>query len=114
MAMDVTGIPSSNVETLHPYLNVAGGNNPASLEKPSFIPSPQPDSLEFNLKELEGISRFLNRRLRFSINQELKQVVVKIIDAETDKVIKVLPPEEIQKLQLRIREALGILFDQLI
>jgi len=39
-------------------------------------------------------------------------VVVKVIDGETDKVIKVLPPEELQRLHVRIREAIGLLFDE--
>jgi len=39
-------------------------------------------------------------------------VVVKVVDGSTDKVIKEIPPEDIQKLVARIRETIGILFDQ--
>ena len=64
------------------------------------------------MREIEKLSGYFNRRLKFSINRELDQVVVKVIDGETDKVIKVLPPEELQRLHVRIREAIGLLFDE--
>ena len=61
---------------------------------------------------LENISLAFNRRLQFVIDQESKEIIVKVIDNETDKVIKVLPPEELQRLHSRIKETIGFLFDQ--
>jgi flagellar protein FlaG len=52
--------------------------------------------------------------LKFSVNRELGDVVVKVIDTTTDKVIKELPPEALQRLHVRIQEALGLLFDETI
>ena len=49
---------------------------------------------------------------RSMINQELDRVVVKVIDRETDKVIKEIPPEVLQRLHVRIREAIGLLIDE--
>jgi len=121
MSMEVTGIPFRNIES--PQIATTFLSTESSPVEPHSLHSREatlsqvqvPSHLaEQQLKELEGLTRFLNRRLKFSFNEELQQVVVKIVDDETDKVIKVLPPEEIQKLHLRIRETLGILFDQLI
>ena len=64
--------------------------------------------------DLEQISLAFNRRLKFEINQDSRQVIVKVIDNETDKVIKVLPPEELQRLHSRIRETIGFLFDRMV
>jgi flagellar protein FlaG len=63
-------------------------------------------------QDLEHISLAFNRKLKFVIDHESKEVLVKVIDSETDKVIKVLPPEELQRLHQRIRETIGFLFDQ--
>ncbi len=71
----------------------------------------QDDIREF-LRELQSVSTALNKRLSFRYHEELDQVVVKVIDRDTDKVIKELPPSEIQRVHLRIREALGLLFDE--
>mgnify|MGYP001549760066 CR=1 FL=1 len=62
--------------------------------------------------ELEQTASFLNKKLKFSINNELNEVVVKVVDAETDKVIKELPPEELLRISMRIREAVGLLIDE--
>jgi len=64
------------------------------------------------LTELENISSALNRRLKFSVNRELQQVVVQVVDRESDKVIKELPPEGIQRLYAKMQEALGMLIDE--
>ena len=65
-----------------------------------------------NLDILREAFRMFNRRLKFSVNEEIDRVVVKVVDGSTDKVIKEIPPEEIQKLVARIRETIGILFDE--
>lgn len=121
MSMEVTGISFRNTEgpqiTTHFFAKESSPVEQQSEHSREVTQSQAkvpPAFVEQQLKELEGLTRFLNRRLKFSFNEELQQVVVKIVDGETDKVIKVLPPEEVQKLHLRIRETLGILFDQLI
>ena len=83
-------------------------NNLADNKKP-----PNHDLQQTTL-DLEQISLAFNRRLKFVIDQDSKQIIVKVIDNETDKVIKVLPPEELQRLHSRIRETIGFLFDRMV
>ena len=54
----------------------------------------------------------LNKRLRYSVNRESGQVIVKVVDRNTDKVIKELPPEALQRLHARMQEAIGLLIDE--
>ncbi|MDR0784528.1 MAG: flagellar protein FlaG [Treponema sp.] len=65
-------------------------------------------------EELDRISFTLNTKLKFSIDRESHEILVKVIDPETDKVIKILPPEELRRLHYKIKEAVGIIFDELI
>ena len=78
------------------------------------VPQPrqEPVDMELVLKELQQVSQAFNRRLSFAINEKLDQVVVKVIDSETDKIIKEIPPAELQHVHERIREVIGILFDE--
>ncbi|QQO07533.1 flagellar protein FlaG [Breznakiella homolactica] len=62
--------------------------------------------------DLERISLAFNRKLKFVVDHESHQVTVKVIDPETDKVIKVLPPEELQRLHFKLKETIGFLFDE--
>lgn len=72
----------------------------------------EPVNMELVLSELQQVSQAFNRRLSFALNEKLDQVVVKVIDAETDKIIKEIPPAELQHVHERIREVIGILFDE--
>jgi flagellar protein FlaG len=62
--------------------------------------------------DLERVTLAFNRRLKFEVDHESHEVTVKVIDSETDKVIKVLPPEELQRLHDNIKETIGFLFDE--
>ncbi|MCL2007995.1 MAG: flagellar protein FlaG [Treponema sp.] len=62
--------------------------------------------------DLERISLAFNRRLRFEIDHESREILIKVIDTETDKVIKELPPEELRRLHSSLRETIGFLIDR--
>lgn len=64
--------------------------------------------------ELQKMSDMvMGRKVQFNVNKELDSVVVKVIDASTNQVIKEIPSEDIQKLKVNIRKAIGLLFDDL-
>ena len=66
-------------------------------------------------KQLQRLSDVvMGRKVLFSVNQELNQVVVSIVDPTTDKVIKEIPSADLQKLKIRIRKTIGLLFDEMI
>ncbi|MDR2079221.1 MAG: flagellar protein FlaG [Treponema sp.] len=68
--------------------------------------------LELAAADIERISLAFNKKLQFVVDHQSHEVTVKVIDTETDKVIKVLPPEELQRLHNRIKETIGFLFDE--
>jgi flagellar protein FlaG len=63
-------------------------------------------------KEIDQSMFPANRRLAFSVNSKLDEVVVKVIDTDTDKVLREIPPVELQHVYERIREVIGLLFDR--
>ena len=58
------------------------------------------------------ISQAFNKKLQFVVDQRLNEVIVKVIDKETDKVIKILPPEELLRLHRKLKETIGFLFNE--
>ena len=56
----------------------------------------------------------MGRKLRFNVNEELGSIVVKIVDPNTEQVIKEIPSADIQKLKINIRKAIGVIFDDMI
>jgi Uncharacterized flagellar protein FlaG len=75
-------------------------------------PENAPTELATLVQNLQRESEGLNRRLSFSMNEKLGQVVVKVIDADTDKVVREIPAAEMQQCSERIREAIGLLVDK--
>ena len=64
------------------------------------------------LHDILKMTEIFNRKLKFSIDRELDQVIVKVVDSQTDKVIKEIPPEELQRLYSSMKEAIGLLVDE--
>lgn len=62
--------------------------------------------------QMDSIAKSINRKLSYSFNRELNQVIVKVVDAQTDKVIKELPPAELQRLHQKIQEYIGMIVDE--
>ena len=79
-------------------------------------------NIEQNIAELKADSQAPQKmtemvggnKLQFSVNKELGSVVVSIVDSATNQVIKQIPSEDMQKLKLRIRKAIGSMFDEVI
>jgi len=79
---------------------------PEKKAKPQFSNSTTAD--------LEKIGLVFNRKLQFVVDHSSNQVIIKVIDKETDKVIKEIPPEELQRLHSNLKEAIGLLFDEMV
>ncbi len=66
-------------------------------------------------QQLQKMSDMIDgRKVQFNVNKELNTVVVKIVDSNTNQVLKEIPSEDMQKLKLRIRKAIGNLYDELV
>lgn len=64
-----------------------------------------------NLQELA--SKF-NRKLHFSVDKRINRILVKILDKNTDKVVRELPPDEIVDMVARLKEFIGTMFDRMV
>jgi len=62
--------------------------------------------------DIAHISQAFNKKLQFVVDHQSNEVIVKVIDKTTDKVIKVLPPEELQRLHRKLKETIGFLFNE--
>lgn len=66
-------------------------------------------------RELQKMSELVSgNKLQFNVNKDLNAVVVSVIDASTNQVIKQIPSEDMIKLKLRIRNAIGSVFNEVI
>ena len=71
--------------------------------------------IKADTQELQKMSEMVaGNKLQFSVNKELNSVVISIIDTATNQVVKQIPSEDMLKLKLRMRKAIGSVFDEVI
>jgi flagellar protein FlaG len=84
-------------------------------------PSPQKDlqkktrSAEQISKELDAINEKLNSTnssLQFSVDDNSQELVVKVVDRDSGKVIRQIPPESIVRLRASLKEMTGLLIEK--
>jgi flagellar protein FlaG len=113
MSLDISAVNAA--QYIHPVI-ASQVKEPVAAKaiqpKTDLMQSEPPVSIQAALNELSEVSAAFNKRLSFSLNEKLGMVVVKVIDTETDKVIREIPAAEVQHVHERIREVIGILFDE--
>ena len=66
--------------------------------------------VEEMVEALEAFANTVQTRLNFTIDEGTEDVVVKIMDKETDEVIKQFPAEEILELREKMQDLSALLF----
>ncbi|MCL2800882.1 MAG: flagellar protein FlaG [Treponema sp.] len=74
----------------------------------------KPQNIQTTAADIERIGSALNKKLQFVVDHRSNEVIVKVIDKATDKVIKEIPPEELQRLHRSLKEAIGLLFNEMV
>jgi flagellar protein FlaG len=105
---NVGSIPISSIP-LDDFRNQLIRQNDAAVKQE---PKVKPQVIHSTAADLERVSLVFNRKLQFVVDHHSNEVIVKVIDKETDKVIKELPPEELQRLHSNVKNAIGFLFDE--
>jgi flagellar protein FlaG len=101
-----------NVNSGAPLLNDVNWDNEVKRFTSSLPGNGALEKIRAGVERLQKVSLVFNKKLQFVVNHESNEITINVIDPDTDKVIKVLPPEELQRLHGKIEEAIGFLFDE--
>ena len=71
-----------------------------------------PEELENILNDLKKKLSLLNTQLKIQVDKDTDIIVVKVIDKETQKVIRQIPPEYVLKIAKYLNEIAGLLFSE--
>ncbi len=114
MGMEIPGILKSNPvqDVLLKEARMLPDRQPRQVDLPAEPQKLSRQEIEAQAKALEKTFLAFNRRVELSVNETINQVVIKVVDTDTDKVIKEIPAEEIQRLIARIKETIGLLVDE--
>jgi flagellar protein FlaG len=70
------------------------------------------DKLTEKIAQLNDYSQKINREIQFSVDEGTDRTVVKVIDSETDKVIRQIPSEEVLKIAESLENFSGMLLQE--
>lgn len=80
----------------------------------SALEAIQPEQTSEFISDIQNIAQMMNRKIQFSMDYENSEMIVRIIDKETQEVIRQLPAEELRDLHRKLKESaemLGFVID---
>lgn len=93
--------------------NIELGKNNTVIEREKTEIEEKPEGEIINAVESAN-KKFIayDRKFEFSIHEKTKEIMVKVIDVNTNEVIREIPPEKILDLVAAIWEIAGIIVDE--
>ncbi len=83
----------------------AGGENTGDKQAAAI----DKESVSSAVANINDYMQKVDRKLNFSMNEALGKIVIEVKDAETDEVIRSIPPKEIIEFAERLSESGGLL-----
>lgn len=84
-------------------------------QKEKYIEEAEQVSDAFIMKAIDKVNHTFEmqkRSLRFQIHERTNEVIVKVIDSETEEVIREIPPEKLLDMFANMLELAGLLVDE--
>jgi flagellar protein FlaG len=120
--MKVDSLESDISQNVGKNLSMADGvqseNNSSSnrlVGEPTNPPDEQQISeehLEKAVENLQKVAANLKSRLSFSKDESTGKTIIKVLEEDSGKIIRQIPPEEMLRLSAKMTEVIGILFDK--
>ncbi len=70
------------------------------------------DDIKAAMERIVNTAKFFNRKIHLELEKDLNIMIVKVIDEETDEVIRQIPPEEVIRLSKHAQDLKGLLIDK--
>ncbi|WP_059049973.1 flagellar protein FlaG [Paenibacillus senegalimassiliensis] len=88
------------------------GLAPHSSEDYKSLTKQEQDKMQEQIKKLNESIVASGRELQFKYNEEVQQLYVEIIDSKTKEVLSSLPPEFLIDLSKKMKDMIGMFFDE--
>lgn len=83
-------------------------NEEIKYEEPRFSRENLNDAVEM----LNAAAKTTNNRIAFSVDEKTDRIIMRVLDANNNEVIREIPPKEVIRLAAQIREMIGMFIDE--
>jgi len=104
-----TGSRISTVDPINQAARVEETNRAKEQESGKPISN---EELESVVTEMNTVAQDLQRDLIFSVDEKSGGTFVKVIDKETDEIVREIPSKEIREIKARLEEVAGLIFSK--
>lgn len=87
-------------------------NQAPSETAPEDKKKPSEEDIVSTVRDINKMMRDANQQMRFGIYEGTDQMYVQVIDVQSKRVVKMMPPENLLSLRTRLQEAVGIVLDE--
>ncbi len=114
--IDISRLKSSGASAAAPIdasTHLEQRKNADTLEEKKAPASEQMTSRDVKevLESFQDLSKTIQTKLNFAIHEENNEIVIKVIDKESNKLIRQFPSDEMLNLQDKMRDMAGFLFN---
>lgn len=102
-AADAQPIQTTNVSIQAVAPALAGGESAASSSRNA-------ESLQEAVGKINEFIQVVRRDIHFSVDESSGRTIITVVDAETQEIVRQIPPEEILAIAQNLQEASGLLF----
>jgi flagellar protein FlaG len=90
----------------------AAKDKTAEIRQPEQAEEKPLDAKEVDtvVTELNSMAQNMHRELLFSVDEKSGDTIIKVLDKETDEVIREIPSKEMREVKARLQETVGIIF----
>jgi len=81
-------------------------------DKNAKADEPSDEDIKDAAKVLNGVMSELRTNVKFSLHEATKIMMVQIVDARDQRVIKEIPPKEFLDMMAKLRDLAGAIFDR--
>lgn len=100
--------PPKNVDSqIEAVRKVANGQQEQELQA-----QPTATTVQEAVEDINKMLHHLNERLEFSVHEATNRIMVRVLDRETEEVLREIPPEQILDLVAKLWELVGLLVDK--
>lgn len=107
-----TGPRAAGARSADAARTAPSGAPTAAGSRPDVREPARPEDLQRALEEVQSAINVVANDLRFSFDEDTGRTLVKIVDRETDEVIKQIPSEELVQISKALDKLQGLLVKQ--
>lgn len=94
-----------NADTSRPVPVTGKGSQSGGTENRA-----NPESVQDAVGKINDFLKVVQRDLQFSVDEESGRTIITVVDAETQEIVRQIPPEEILSIAENLEEVSGLLF----